>query len=96
MSGGANMIINTSGLLKLINSMIENHETVDNIPKEEQVFLDELDGKIKPYKWKQLDYNIHANSTDLIHTSAFELLRRLGINNYVDVIKYNLNKDNSV
>jgi len=90
------MIINTSGLLKLINSMIENHETVENIPKEEQVFLDEIDGKIKPYKWKQLDYNIHVNSTDLIHVSTFELFRRIGIYNYVDALKHNLNKDNDV
>ena len=67
------MIINRSGLVKLINSMIKDHETVSNIPEEERVFLDETDGKIKPYKWKQLDYNIHANSPDLIH--VFPILR---------------------
>ena len=87
------MIINSSGLLKLINSMIKNHETVSNIPKEERVFLDETDGKIKPYKWKQLDYNIHANSTDLIHVSMFELFRRIGIHTYKDALKHNFNGD---
>ena len=87
------MIINTTGLLELINSMIENHETVENIPEKERVFLDETDGVIKPYKWKQLDYNIHANSTDLIHVSTFELFRRIGIYNYADAVKHNLNGD---
>ena len=87
------MIIISSGLLKLINSMIKNHETVSNIPKEERVFLDETDGKIKPYKWKQLDYNIHANSTDLIHVSMFELFRRIGIHTYKDALKHNFNGD---
>ena len=90
------MIINSSGLLKLINSMIKNHETVSNIPKEERVFLDETDGKIKPYKWKQLDYNIHANSTDLIHVSMFELFGRIGINTYKDAVKHNLDNRDDV
>ena len=90
------MIINRSGLVKLINSMIKNHETVSNIPEEERVFLDETDGKIKPYKWKQLDYNIHANSTDLIHVSTFELFRRIGIYNYADAVKHNLDNGDDV
>ena len=90
------MIINSSGLLKLINSMIKNHETVSNIPKEERVFLDETDGKIKPYKWKQLAYNIHANSPDLIHVSTFELFRKLGIYNYADAVKHNLDNGDDV
>ena len=58
--------------------MIENHETVENIPEKERVFLDETDGVIKPYKWTKLEYNVHANSTDLIHVSTFELFRRIG------------------
>jgi hypothetical protein len=86
------MIINTTGLLKLINSMIENHETVENIPEKERVFLDETDGKIKPYKWTKLEYNVHANCADLIHVSTFELFRRIGIYNYADAVKHNLNK----
>ena len=86
------MIINRSGLVKLINSMIKDHETVSNIPEKERVFLDETDGKIKPYKWKQLDYNIHANSPDLIHASMFELFRRIGIHSYEDAVRLNLNK----
>ena len=90
------MIINSSGLLKLINSMIKNHETVSNIPKEERVFLDETDGKIKPYKWKQLDYNIHANGCDIIHVSMFELFRRIGIHTYKDAVKHNLDNGDDV
>ena len=90
------MIINTTGLLELINSMIENHETVENIPEKERVFLDETDGVIKPYKWKQLDYNIHANSPDLIHVSTFELFRKLGIYNYADAVKHNLDNGDDV
>ena len=86
------MIINRSGLVQLINSMIKDHETVSNIPEEERVFLDETDGKIKPYKWKLLDYNIHANSPDLIHVSMFEVFRRIGIHSYEDAVKHNLNK----
>ena len=90
------MNINRSGLVKLINSMIKNHETVSNIPEEERVFLDEIDGKIKPYKWKLLDYNIHANSPDLIHVSTFELFRRIGIYNYADAVKHNLDNGDDV
>ena len=90
------MIINTTGLLEIINSMIENHETVENIPEKERVFLDETDGVIKPYKWKQLDYNIHANSTDLIHVSTFELFRKIGIYNYADAVKHNLDNGDDV
>ena len=86
------MIINRSGLVQLINSMIADHETVSNIPERERVYLDEIDGKIKPYKWTKLDYNVHANSTDLIHVSMFELLRRIGVHSYEDAVKLNLNK----
>jgi len=86
------MNINRSGLLTLINSMIADHETVSNIPERERVYLDEIDGKIKPYKWTKLDYNVHANSTDLIHVSMFELLRRIGVHSYEDAVKLNLNK----
>jgi len=86
------MNINRSGLLTLINSMIADHETVSNIPEKERVYLDEIDGKIKPYKWTKLDYNVHANSTDLIHVSMFELLRRIGVHSYEDAVKLNLNK----
>ena len=87
------MIINTSGLVKLINSMIKDHETVSNILEKERVFLDETDGKIKPYKWTKLDYNVHANSTDLIHVSMFELLKRIGVHSYDDAVRLNLNKE---
>jgi len=86
------MNINRSGLLTLINSMIADHETVSNIPERERVYLDEIDGKIKPYKWTKLDYNVHANSTDLIHVSMFELLRKIGVHSYEDAVKLNLNK----
>jgi len=86
------MNINRSGLLTLINSMIADHETVSNIPERERVYLDEIDGKIKPYKWTKLDYNVHANSTDLIHVSMFELLRRIGVHSYEDAVRLNLNK----
>ena len=88
------MTINRSGLVQLINSMIKDHETVSNIPEEERVFLDETDGKIKPYRWKQLDYNIHANGCDQIHVSMFELFRRIGIHSYEDAVRLNLNGDN--
>ena len=86
------MIINTTGLLELINSMIENHETVENIPEKERVFLDETDGVIKPYKWTKLEYNVHANCADLIHVSMFEVFRKIGIHSYEDAVKHNLNK----
>ena len=86
------MSIHSEGLVELINSMIENHETVCDIPEEEQVWLDETDGQLKPYRWKKFDYNFHSNSPDLIHVSYFELLRKIGINSFEDAKFHNLSK----
>jgi len=86
------MSIHSEGLVDLINSMIENHETVCDIPEEEQVFLDETDGQLKPYRWKKIEYCHQANPPQLIHFSMFTFLGEiLGIKTKKDAIKY-LNK----